>query len=92
MPPQVLPTPRRPAHRERIGTVDEVTISPAGDPFYASGRFPRRAADDHDHHQPHACIDGVVYIGHLVHDEEPGEEVEVIESVLCKACLRRCHS
>jgi hypothetical protein len=33
---------------------------------------------------PHACYDGLFYIGHLV--EEDGEEVEVIESVPCRRC------
>ena len=33
---------------------------------------------------PHACYDGVVFIGHLV--EEGGEEVEVIEAVPCRRC------
>jgi len=34
--------------------------------------------------RPHACTDGVVYIGHLV--EEDGEEVEVFEAVPCRKC------
>jgi hypothetical protein len=36
--------------------------------------------------RPHACIDGVVYIGHLVEDPGTGEEVEVIEAVPCRRC------
>jgi hypothetical protein len=35
---------------------------------------------------PHACLEGVVYIGHLV--EEDGEEVEVFETVPCRRCQR----
>jgi hypothetical protein len=35
--------------------------------------------------RPHACIDGVVYVGHLV-DGEDGEETEVIEAVPCRRC------
>jgi hypothetical protein len=35
---------------------------------------------------PHACIDGVVYIGHLVEDPGTGEEVEVVEAVPCRRC------
>jgi hypothetical protein len=35
---------------------------------------------------PHACLEGVVYIGHLVEDLETGEEVEVIEAVPCRRC------
>ncbi len=34
--------------------------------------------------RPHACMDGYVFIGHLV--EEDGEEVEVIEAVPCRRC------
>jgi hypothetical protein len=33
---------------------------------------------------PHACLGGVVYVGHLV--EEDGEEVEVFEPVPCRRC------
>jgi hypothetical protein len=34
--------------------------------------------------RPHACYEGVVYIGHLV--EVECEEVEVIEVVPCQRC------
>jgi hypothetical protein len=34
--------------------------------------------------RPCACVDGLVYIGHLV--EQDGEEVEVIEAVPCRKC------
>jgi hypothetical protein len=52
-------------------------------------------AEDHDdtveaHYasldRPHACNDGVVYVGHLVEDPGTGEEVEVIEAVPCRKC------
>ena len=36
--------------------------------------------------RPHACTDGVVYVGHLVEDPGTGEEVEVIEAVPCRRC------
>ena len=35
--------------------------------------------------RPHACIDGIVYIGHLVVAED-GEAAEVIEAVPCRRC------
>jgi hypothetical protein len=38
-----------------------------------------------DHEHPHACLEGVVYIGRLVVGED-GEEVEVIEAVPCRRC------
>jgi len=34
--------------------------------------------------RPHACLDGVVFIGHLV--EEDGEEIEVYVAVSCRRC------
>ena len=40
---------------------------------------------------PHACTDGVVYIGHLVEDPGTGEEVEVIEAVPCRRCVGEDH-
>ena len=35
---------------------------------------------------PHACTDGVVYIGYLVESEADGEEVEVFGAVPCRRC------
>jgi hypothetical protein len=40
------------------------------------------------HGMPHGCYRGLVYIGHMIEDED-GEEVEVIESVPCKRCADR---
>jgi hypothetical protein len=34
---------------------------------------------------PHACLEGVVYIGYLVVDDD-GNEVEVFEAVPCRRC------
>jgi hypothetical protein len=36
--------------------------------------------------RPHACYEGVVYIGYLVEDSGTGEEVEVLEAVPCRRC------
>jgi hypothetical protein len=63
--------------------VDEHTISPAGDPFYAASRRDEHLDQDLVH--PHGCIASVVYIGHLVEGED-GEEVEVFEVVPCRRC------
>jgi hypothetical protein len=35
--------------------------------------------------RPHACHEGVVYIGHLVVGDD-GEDAEVIEAVPCRRC------
>jgi hypothetical protein len=34
---------------------------------------------------PHACLEGVVYVGHLVEGED-GEEVEVFAPMPCRRC------
>jgi hypothetical protein len=36
--------------------------------------------------RPCACIEGFVYVGHLVEDPGTDEEVEVIEAVPCRRC------
>jgi hypothetical protein len=36
--------------------------------------------------RPHACYEGVVYMGHLVEDPGTGEQVEVYEAVPCRRC------
>jgi hypothetical protein len=58
-----------------------------------SSAHPAHPSEDHDdtveaHYaslerleSPHACTDGVVYIGHLVEDPGTGEETEVFEAV-----------
>jgi hypothetical protein len=43
---------------------------------------PSTCKDQDDH--PHACLEGVVFIGELV--EEEGEETEIITSVPCRRC------
>ena len=36
--------------------------------------------------RPHACMNGTVYIGHLIEDPGTGEETEVFEAVPCRRC------
>jgi hypothetical protein len=55
----------------------------AGDGIAYAGS--KLEGDDQDH--PHACTDGVVYVGHLVEDPGTGEEVEVVEAVVCRRCV-----
>jgi hypothetical protein len=40
--------------------------------------------------RPHACYQGVVFIGRLVVGDD-GEEVEVFESVPCRRCAGDVH-
>jgi hypothetical protein len=68
--------------RSAVMREQEQTISPAGDPFHASG-----ATHDQDH--PHACLNGYIYLGYTAFDEETGEEVERIEALPCRRCAER---
>ena len=52
----------------------------AGDGIAYAGS--KLKGDDQDH--PHACYEGVVYIGHLV--EQDGEEVERADALPCRRC------
>jgi hypothetical protein len=47
------------------------------------------STEDHDRQdeRPHACIDGWVFVGHMVEGEDGGE-VEVLEAVVCRYCNR----
>ena len=58
--------------------MDERTISPLGDPFYA-------AAYDQDE-RPCVCNSGWVTIGQMAFDPETGEEVEEYALYLCRRC------
>jgi hypothetical protein len=49
----------------------------------------QQIAGDHSS-VPHGCIDGLVYVGHLV-VEDDGEEVEVVEAIRCRRCLINQH-
>jgi hypothetical protein len=46
--------------------------------------------DENHPANPHGCIEGWVFIGHIVIDED-GEEVEVVEAVRCRCCLINQH-
>ena len=58
-------------------------IPPVGDPFTAASQH------DHQDERPHACLNGIVYIGHLVVDDS--NEVEVLEAVPCRRCAGEDH-
>jgi hypothetical protein len=38
--------------------------------------------------RPHACLEGVVYVGHRVVGND-GEEVKVVDAVPCRRCADR---
>ncbi len=51
--------------------------------FSGLERLPNHAPTEE---RPHGCIAGYVFIGHLVVDEEDGEEREIILSAPCRRC------
>ena len=80
--PQVLETPRSPAHR-KVGTL-------ALDTRESSAPHAHPSTEDHDdtvetHYawleRPHACIDGWEFVGYI---DEHGKERE--ESYRCRRC------
>jgi len=68
----VLATPRDPAHTDLEVTVDTSKSSAPAHPSTEE--------------TPHACLEGVVYIGHLVEDPGTGEEIERVEALPCRRC------
>jgi hypothetical protein len=54
----------------------------AGDGIAYAGS--KLEGNDQDH--PHACLNGYVYLGYTVVDEETGEEVERVEALPCRRC------
>jgi hypothetical protein len=54
------------------------SITPSGDTFYSAFYLKTQPEDPH----PHACVDGYVYIGHVVE----GEETEQTERLPCRRC------
>jgi hypothetical protein len=46
----------------------------------------KRIALDGKQDHPHACMDGWVFVGHLVEDSSTGEEVEIFEALPCRRC------
>jgi hypothetical protein len=75
MAPAVVAHPEARTTKGDFVTTEESSASPA-----------QPSTEKHD--RPNACIDGVVYIGHLAEDPSgaTGEEVEVFEAVPCRRC------
>jgi hypothetical protein len=66
--------PRDPAHRK---------VRDCGHQ-HSTGKVPK-GSPDHVQDAPHACYEGVVYLGQLVIGDD-GEEEEVFFPVLCRRC------
>jgi hypothetical protein len=77
MAPRVLATPRDPAHRERMTTVDERILAQRA----------QRSPTDQEHESNDErrscfyCLEGWVFLGSIGHEGE-----EVYESMRCRRC------
>ncbi len=70
--------------------MDDTTIHDHDDTidmhYAALGRLELLAILKAPHGTPHGCMNGRVYIGHMVEDPETGGEVESFEAVPCRRC------
>jgi hypothetical protein len=70
---------------ERMPTMDEVRIPPAGDPFTNAPRCDPRPGEAE---WCHCCYDGWVWLGHVVPTPDGDEEI-VHEPVPCRRCTKK---
>ena len=81
MAPQVLVTPRDPAHKDL-----EVTVDNRNSTAPRLRQHPSTAREPEDQDHPHTCNNGGVTLGQIAFDEETGEEVEEFAMYLCRRC------
>jgi hypothetical protein len=74
MAPRKVEAPRDPAHKDLEVTVDTTTVRESAPEVSTTEA------------RPHACYEGLVFVGHLV--EEDGEEVEAFTAYPCSRCAR----
>jgi len=51
-------------------------------------RIPPHDDSDDSEERPHGCYSGVIFIGHMVVDED-GEEVEIFSAYPCQRCAEQ---
>jgi hypothetical protein len=76
MAPQVLATPRDPAHRERVNTVDERILAQR-----AQYSPTDQGQEEHEERNCFYCLEGWVFLGSVGHDGE-----EIVEAIRCRRC------
>jgi hypothetical protein len=77
----VLEHPEARPTEERVSTVDEIRISPAGDSFYAAAGEANGTHAEQAERGCSFCLGGWVFSGSLDHDG-----AEVIEANRCRRC------
>ena len=73
--PEAWPT------EERVSTVDEIRISPAGDGFYAASIQANRTHAERGERGCSFCLEGWVFLGSIDHDGW-----EIFETIRCRRC------
>jgi hypothetical protein len=73
--PEAWPT------EERVSTVDEIRISPAGDGFYAAASESIYTHAEQAERDCFFCLEGWVFLGSIDHDGW-----EVFEAIRCRRC------
>ena len=73
--PEAWPT------EERVSTVDEIRISPAGDGFYAAASEANHTHAEQEERDCCFCLEGWVFLGSIDHDGW-----EVFEAIRCRRC------
>jgi len=78
---QVMTHPEARPTEERVSTVDEIRISPAGDGFYAAASGANHTYAEHAERDCSFCLEGWVFLGSIDHDGW-----EVFEAIRCRRC------
>jgi len=73
--PEAWPT------EERVSTVDEIRISPAGEGFYAVASEANQTHAGQAERDCSFCLEGWVFIGSVDHDGG-----EIFEAIRCRRC------
>ena len=66
---------------ERVSTVDEIRISPAGEGFHAASGEAKHTNAEQAERDCSFCLEGWVFLGSIYHDGW-----EVIEAIRCRRC------
>jgi hypothetical protein len=78
---QVMAHPEAWPTEERVSTVDEIRISPAGDAFHAASSEANHTHAEQAERDCSFCLEGWVFLGSIDHDGW-----EVFEAIRCRRC------
>jgi hypothetical protein len=78
---QVMAHPEARPTEERVSTVDEIRISPAGEGFYAAFSKANHTHADQLERDCFFCLEGWVFLGSIDYDGG-----EIFEAIRCRRC------